>query len=127
MLAYFQNEPGCGQVTRLLERADAGECHLAMCIVNLGEVVYNLERRSGMRAAQNALARMNRMPVEVFDADRPLTLAAAKLKVRFSIAYADCFAVALAQAEKASVVTGDPEFRKVEGTVRIEWVEQRDS
>ena len=38
------------------------------------------------------------------------------------IPYADCFAAATAIKEKATVVTGDPEFRKVEGLVGIDWL-----
>jgi len=32
--------------------------------------------------------------------------------------------VALAQQLDAVVVTGDPEFKSVEGIVRVEWLEQ---
>jgi hypothetical protein len=32
------------------------------------------------------------------------------------------FAVATAVKEKATVVTGDPEFQKVEGLVGIDWL-----
>ena len=41
---------------------------------------------------------------------------------QYALSYADCFAVATAIKEKATVVTGDPEFRKVEGLVGIDWV-----
>ena len=40
------------------------------------------------------------------------------------IAYADCFAAALAQSMNAALVTGDPEFRKIKPdcNVLIEWL-----
>ena len=41
--------------------------------------------------------------------------------------YADAFAVALAQMKQAAVVTGDPDFRKFEGLVPIEWLSQSGS
>jgi predicted nucleic acid-binding protein len=44
------------------------------------------------------------------------------LKARGSIAYGDCFAAALAKMKKAEVVTGDKEFKQVEGEVRILWL-----
>jgi uncharacterized protein len=46
---------------------------------------------------------------------------AAKIKGKYALSYADSFAVATAIKEKATVVTGDPEFRKVERLVGIDW------
>jgi ribonuclease VapC len=51
-----------------------------------------------------------------------LALAAAYLKGLHPISYADCFAAALAQQLDAAVVTGDPDFRQLEGRVAIEWL-----
>ena len=39
------------------------------------------------------------------------------------MAYADCFAAALAKLHNAELVTGDPEFREVERDIRIGWLE----
>lgn len=38
--------------------------------------------------------------------------------------HADCFAVATAIRERAAIVTGDPEFKKVEKLVEIEWLKR---
>lgn len=38
------------------------------------------------------------------------------------MAYADCFAAALARTRNAELVTGDPEFKEVEGEVKIAWL-----
>ncbi len=46
---------------------------------------------------------------------------AAEYKAEFSISYADCFALAAAIKQKAAIVTGDPEFKKVEHIVEIVW------
>jgi ribonuclease VapC len=51
-----------------------------------------------------------------------LTYEAAKLKGRYRIAYADCFAAALSAKLKAAVITGDPEFNKLENEVSIHWI-----
>ena len=50
--------------------------------------------------------------------------AAAHLKTDCPIAYADCFAAALSQIKKATLVTGDPEFRKVKPdlNLQIHWL-----
>ncbi|MCR4321524.1 MAG: PIN domain-containing protein [Candidatus Brocadiaceae bacterium] len=47
---------------------------------------------------------------------------AAEYKAQYSISYADCFILASAIAYKAVIVTGDPEFKKVEHLVNITWI-----
>jgi predicted nucleic acid-binding protein len=38
------------------------------------------------------------------------------------MSYADCFAAALAKDRKSDLVTGDKEFKQVEGEVSIRWL-----
>jgi ribonuclease VapC len=38
------------------------------------------------------------------------------------IAYADCFAAALAKSRKAELITGDKEFKLLEGEIKVEWI-----
>jgi ribonuclease VapC len=52
----------------------------------------------------------------------PESREAARFKARFRIAYADCFAAALAKRHKATVLTGGPEFRQVEKEVKVLWL-----
>lgn len=124
LLAYFEAEPGSEQVGTLLEVAKEGKHRLYMCVVNLGEVVYIVERERGLPKAQEVLARIDELPIEIVNADRTLTLAAAHLKMDCPIAYADCFAAALSQIKNATLVTGDPEFRKIKPDcdLQIEWL-----
>jgi len=91
-----------------------------MSVVNLGEVYYRaMQQRAD---AVRALEWVDKSSIEIVDASRTLTLAAARLKARFRMSYADCFAAALAQRLGATVVTGDPEFREVEHLIDIEWL-----
>ena len=124
LLAYLEAEPGSDRVRKLLEMAKEGKCRLYMCVVNLGEVMYIVERERGLSKAQETLARIDELPIEIMNVDRTLTLAAAHLKMDCPIAYADCFATALSQIKNASLVTGDPEFRKVKPdcNLQIEWL-----
>ena len=124
LLAYLEAEPGSDRVRKLLEMAKEGKCRLYMCVVNLGEVMYIVERERGLSKAQETLARIDELPIEIMNVDRNLILAAAHLKMDCPIAYADCFAAALSQIKNASLVTGDPEFRKVKPdcNLQIEWL-----
>jgi predicted nucleic acid-binding protein len=48
-------------------------------------------------------------------------LAAADIKAGHPVSFSDAFAIALAQAEKASVITGDDEIRRC-GVVPVDWI-----
>jgi ribonuclease VapC len=125
VLAFLEDAKGGKRVRELLQEAFAGQCQLFMSIVNLGEVLYITERERGLPKAQEALARIDELPIRVIDVNRAHTLAAAHIKARCPIAYADCFAVALAKLKGATIVTGDPEFRQVASIVPIAWLEAK--
>ena len=69
------------------------------------------------------MEQLGKYAIELVDADKTLTILAARFKAKYPIAYADCFAAALAFQRKAVVVTGDPEFQKLSGSISIEWIE----
>ena len=127
LLAFFQAEPGGLKARELLERAQRGEVGLAITTVNLGEVAYRTERVFGLERAQEVLAKIEEYAPAVFDVNRELALAAAHLKARYRMSYADCLAAALAQRLGGTVVTGDPDFRQVEHLVAVQWLRSGDT
>jgi ribonuclease VapC len=127
LLAFFQAEPSGLKARELLERAQRGEVGLAITTVNLGEVAYRTERVFGLERAQEVLAKIEEYQPVVVEVDKELALAAAHLKARHRIAYADCLAAALAQRLGGAVVTGDPDFRQVEHLVAVEWLRSGDT
>lgn len=126
LLAFLEGESGGAEVERLVRQASARRCELLMSVVNLGEVLYITERERGLHKVHEVLARVDELPIRIVDADRDHVLAAAHIKAIWPVAYADCFAAALAKLEGATVVTGDPEFRKLEALVPIVWLKATD-
>ena len=122
LLAFFEREKGADRVEELLREALKTGRPLLMSVVNWGEVYYIVFRERGERKADEALLLMEQLPIETVDAGRDMVLHAASLKARFSLAYADCFAAALAALRGLKVITGDREFQKVSGEVDIEWL-----
>jgi predicted nucleic acid-binding protein len=86
------------------------------------DIWHSLARAYSKKQADQALAQLLQTGVEAVPADWDLTYRAAHLKVRGNISFADCFAVALAKLKKADVVTGDKEFKQVEGEARVFWI-----
>jgi ribonuclease VapC len=129
VLAYLDGEAGMRRVQALLADAGQGRLSLFLSVINLVEVLYIVEREQGMVAAQRALAALDQLPIQSVPASRPTVLAAAHLKARYAISYADAFAVVAAQdAQRGAVLlTGDPEFKPLakDVVIQIEWLPRR--
>ncbi len=122
LLALLGGEPGGDVVADLMQQAQEGETRLLMTWVNIGEVAYIVERRWGMERLVTALAMVEATALEIVPVERELALMAAHIKAEHAIAYADTFAAALAQRAGATLVTGDPEFKLLDGVLDIHWL-----
>ena len=124
LLAFFEDEPAAGQVEHLLTRAELGAHKLLLCVVNWGEIYYNIMRKVSVEAAEQKALEIAAMPVELVPVETDLQLArlAAIYKAAGKLAYADAFAAALARLRKAELVTGDPDFKTVESEIKIAWL-----
>ncbi|MBI2966707.1 MAG: type II toxin-antitoxin system VapC family toxin [Bacteroidetes bacterium] len=114
IIALLEKEKGHETVSQLLSDISNGEKYGSMSVVNLGEVYYMSYRKRGPEKAELALSSVLHFPIEIVDADFNLTYAAAQLKSRHKISYADAFAVALTIKKKATLITGDSEFKNLE-------------
>jgi ribonuclease VapC len=114
VLRYFGvgDAKGGEQVRGLFEQAELDQARLSMSAINLGEVLYVLLKYVGEQRALEYL-KVLRHAVTMVDADISRTIAAARLKHRYKLGYADSFAVALALELKATLVSADPVFEKV--------------
>ena len=121
ILAWVWGEPGAGFVAQLLREIEAGNLWGGVCTINLGEVYYRTCREDGQQAAESDLAMLQKLPWEVISASHDLVWAAARLKGRFPISYADAFALACAEQHGADLVTDDPELQAAEHGVPLRW------
>ena len=128
-LAWLQDEPGASAVQRWLDDAEAGRAECVTSIINLGEAYYRLVRVARREAAESLwrMALRGTLPVSVKDATRRRVRRAAELKALHAIAYADAFAVATALEFRATLLTGDPEIRPLEGKqdLQVQWLPRR--
>jgi ribonuclease VapC len=79
-------------------------------------------REQGQDIAEDVIDLLDNYPLRLVESDRSLTLAAARFKGKYRLAYADCFAAALAVQHNAILLTGDPEFKVFENEIRITWL-----
>ncbi len=125
LIAFFEDEPGAEEVEIILKSLMARKAKAYISVINWGEIYYTTLREQGITAAETVIRQLKQYPIEVVDANQKLTYEAAKLKGKYRIAYADCFAAALSRRLGAEIVTGDPEFKKLEGECSIHWLKSR--
>ena len=122
LLKVFQKEEGYRKVVGLLRDVSASGGRALMNAVNYGEIIYIIKRAFGDRKKIECLAAIERLGIEILSVPNELIFRAAEYKAEFAISYADCFALASAVENKAALVTGDPEFKKMEHLAKVIWV-----
>jgi predicted nucleic acid-binding protein len=120
LLAYLKKEAGFEKVKRLLKDDDY---HALINDINVGETYYIIARERGLGQAD--------FFIDIIMASMPITptanalkevIEAARIKAKYSLSYADCFAAATSYRERAPLITGDPEFKKVQDIIEIDWL-----
>lgn len=123
IMAMLKAEDHYDIVVDTLKQARAGEVDVVMSQVNLGEIYYQIVKRQLTADPEKFLETFLTLPITILGNDLTLTLQAAKIKAQYALSYADCFAIATAIAEQATILTGNPAFTQVEHLVHVEWLE----
>jgi predicted nucleic acid-binding protein len=121
LIVWLLDQPAAPAIDSLLQEADAGNLHLFMSWMNVGEVFYIISKRHGPALAADFLDRLPSLPIRLVLPDEDAILSAAAIKAAHPLSYSDAFAISLAQSEKASVITGDDEIRRC-GLVPVDWL-----
>ena len=128
-LAWLQDEPGAAAVQRCLDDAERGDAECVTSVINLGEAYYRLVRVERREKAESLwrMALRRTLPVSVKEATQRRVRRAAELKVNHAIASAGAFAVATALEFQATLLTGDPEIKPLEGEqdLEVQWLPRR--
>lgn len=123
LIAYFENEKGAAEMIEVLKNAGDSGQDLLLSAVNWGEISYITLREAGEKKAMEVEEAIGNLPISIVGVDLELARRAAQFKARNRMSYADCFAAALAKVHRAELVTGDPEFKQIEGEVTIHWLQ----
>ena len=122
VLAYLEDEPSADSIEDIMAQAHDAGVPLFMSVINAGEVWYSVARRRSEKDADECLKDLHDLGITLMDAGWNLTRRAADFKRKGRIAYADCFAAALAKMNGAPLVTGDREFELLQDRISILWV-----
>ena len=122
LLKFFQKEKGHEKVAHLLQEIRKTGATQYINAINLGEIIYSTKKEFGDQKKLEVLANIERLNFTILPIPNHLIFRAAEYKAQYALSYADCFALASAVEYKATLVTGDPEFKKVEHLVDIVWI-----
>lgn len=122
LLKLFQKEDGYEKIASLLAEIRKTGAAKYINAINLGEIIYSTKREFGDQKKIEVLANIERLNFSILPVSNGLIFQAAEYKAQYSISYADCFTLASAVEHKSVIVTGDPEFKKVQHLANIVWV-----
>jgi predicted nucleic acid-binding protein len=122
LLYYIEGEAGKDTMIEAFRSARDSGRHCLLSVVNWGEVYYITLREAGQRRAEEVAHLIHTLPIHLVIADLELAKQAAIFKSSKKMSYADCFAAALAKHRRVELITGDNEFKQVEGEIKILWM-----
>ena len=122
LIAYFEGEEGAETVAGIFKDALADKAEVFLCVVNWGEMYYIALREGGDDKAELYRSTLVKYPMTIIEANKELTLHAARYKAFHRISYADAYAAALTKLRKAELVTGDKEFKPLEKEITVRWI-----
>ena len=121
ILTYLQEDEGWQEVGRLLRYWRRKRIRAKLSWIHWGEIYYITARNFGKEKALEVMDFVAAYPLELEPVDFSLVEAAAELKAVYLFAYSDAFCAATALRYDAILVTGDPEFRPLEGRIQMHW------
>lgn len=123
LLAYLNKEAGFEMVRNILNMAQDSGHFILMNEINVGETYYILFRERGSEKSEYFLDTiLKSLPIALVPNNFQNVIEAARIKAEYPLSFADCFAVASAHREGARLITGNPEFNKVEHLIDIDWI-----
>lgn len=125
LLSFIFNEADADVVADYFKKALQDKKRIYICTVNWSEVMYRTIRVQGKGAWKTVQSHLHDLPIEIVDADLAISEVAAEFKAEHRMSLADAYAAALTKIKKAELVTGDPEFKPLEGVLKdIIWLKQ---
>jgi predicted nucleic acid-binding protein len=122
VIAYLEGESAAEKVADHIADAHDDGIPLFMSVVNAGEVWYIIAREASVNDADRSIHQLRQLGIEFVDANWTLAHAAGGYKSKHKMSFADCFAAALAKQKRATLLTGDLEFKQVEKEITIDWL-----
>jgi len=122
IIAFYEDEQAGKQVAEIITEANEHGTPLWMSVLNAAEVWSIIARRTSEQEADATIAELQSLGIQFDNAEWKISRQAGLLKSKHTMSYADAFAAALALQKNAHLVTGEREFKQLEGPLKILWI-----
>lgn len=122
LLLFLQKDGPYEVIKTLFRNAQAEGKPVLINEMSVGEIFCVIARTHSVERAESFLPILEVLPLEIVSNTLDDVLRAARIKTQYSIGYGNALVVATAEREKAVLLTGDPEFREVDGVIPIQWL-----
>ena len=112
-LTIFLDEQGSDVVQKIITQAKSRTSKIFISFLTMTELYYRVYRNEGEDAANEVIALVRSLPVEVVQSNDILNLSAGRIKATHKLSIADAYIAATALLHKASLVHKDPEFESL--------------
>jgi ribonuclease VapC len=119
VIAYFADELGADQVTRLLRLAAKERVQIFASFMTYMEVLHRIWKQHDEREGKLAYLRLKALDIQRVEASEGMLLRAARIKAEHNLSVADAWIAATAKMLNSHLVHKDPEFQALEGTVSL--------
>ena len=122
LLLFLQKE-GPYQIikTRFRDAQDNGN-PILINEMSVGEIFHVTAHAHSIEKAEAFLPLLELLPLEIVSNNLESILQAARIKVQHALGYISALVTVTAERENAVLLTGDPEFQKVEEVIDIQWL-----
>jgi len=90
--------------------------------MSVGEIFHVTANVHSIEKAEAFLPLLEVLPLETISNNLESILQAARIKAQYALGYISALVTVTAERENAVLLTGDPEFHKVEEVIDIQWL-----
>ena len=123
LLLFLQKEGPYHVIKTIFRNAQAEDNPVLVNEMSLGEVFHITASVHSIEKAETFMPLLEILPLEIITNCLDDFMQAARIKAQYTIGTVNSLVVATASVRSALLVTGDPEFKKVDGLIPIQWLE----
>ena len=114
LIKLFAQEEGWEEVKEILSRIEAGQLEAGISVVTLTEIYYKYLQEQRPDLAKTRTEQLKyALYLKKLEIDQDVAIKAGEFKGKHGISIADAFIAASAYCQDATVISDDPDFRKI--------------
>jgi predicted nucleic acid-binding protein len=114
LIKLFAQEDGWDAIQKILSKVEAGEIEAAICVVTLTEIYYKyIQEKHPDLAKERVQTLRYAVYLKKLEINEENAVKAGEFKGKYNISIADAFIAAAAYFEGATLISDDPDYKKI--------------